>query len=158
MFMTSKAQDPSVSKFDAPKKLPVSEKEFKKSEPDFLKAALWLRTTAVDTNSMSRIKMNAWTLAWISNCSYLTIEVNEPFLNLTDKNPHLMFVGLANYARYGLENNYANDKIKSWTMAVQAMVDCYQLGGQVVQDDDLDKAIDASKAGKLEALVAELMK
>lgn len=152
------AQDPSVKDFEAPKKFPETEKEHKKSEDDYLKAALWLETTPIDTTSKKRISINAWALAWVINCSYVTMEISESFINLTDKNSHLLLVGIANYTKYCLQNNYSKDKIKAFTAAIKAIINCYSLGGQVSADDDLDKAIAADKEGKLEDWVRELMK
>jgi hypothetical protein len=117
-----------------------------------------LESTPVDTTSKKRMLMNAWALAWIINCPYLKMEINEPFMDLVNKNPHLMFVGIANFVKYCLENNYKPDNIMAYTAAIKAVINCYILGGQLRADDDLTKAIEADKEGKLKEWVREAMK
>ncbi|NOT52549.1 MAG: hypothetical protein HOP10_14865 [Chitinophagaceae bacterium] len=153
------AQDPSVKDFEAPKKNPKSEKEFKKSEADLLKAVLWLETTPIDTGSLKRTTMNAWVLMWMSDCPYITFSIDANISTvLFDKNADLMMVWLGGIARQCLGNNNAFDPLKANTAGVKAAINCYQLGGQINADEDLDKAIVADKEGKLEDWVKEVMK
>lgn len=153
------AQDPSVKDFDVPKKNPKSEKEFKKSEADLLKAVLWLETTPLDTNSLQRTKMNAWVLMWMSDCPYITFSIDANLSTLLfDKNADLMLVWLGGIARQCVQNDNKFDPLKANTAGVKAAINCYSLGGQIIADEDLDKAIAADKEGKLEEWVKGVMK
>ena len=154
----SAAQDPSVKDFDAPKKVPKSEKEFKKSEPDFMKAVLWLETTPIDTTTNLRVKMNAWVLMWISDCPYITVSIKAGLANIFEKNAHLMMVWIGGYTRYCLENNNSKDDLKANVAGIRSAINCYKLGGQVTTDDALEKVIDADKEGKLEDWVRGVMR
>lgn len=156
LSVAAASQDPSVKDFDVPKKVPKSEKEFKKSEPDFMKAVLWLETTPIDTTTNQRVKMNAWVLMWISDCPYITVSIKAGLANIFQKNSHLMLVWIGGYAKYCIENN-SKDDLKANTAGIRSAINCYKLGGQVIPDDAMQKVIDADKEGKLEDWVKEAM-
>ena len=64
---------------------------------------------------------------------------------------------MAGYTRYCLENNYSKDQLQSNIAGFKSVINCYNLGGDVKTDKALNKLIDASKEGKLEDWVKEVM-
>jgi hypothetical protein len=148
----SRAQD-----FQVPATIPSTKEEFTSSEKDMIAAAKWLETTPIETNTDKRTKVNAWVVAWISGSPTVTIDVNSAFTKLFDKNPQLMIVWMAGYARYVLENSYSTDKIKAHVAGLKSVIACYNLGGEVKKDKAITKLIDADKEGKLEDWVKEAL-
>ena len=144
--------------FEVPADLPTNKEEFVKSEKDLIAASKWLENTAIGTDMEKRQDVNAWVLAWIINSPTVTIEVYSSFVKLFDKNPHLNAVWMAGYARYVLENSYSTDKVKAHTEGLKAVINCYNLGGDLKKDKALNKIIEANKEGKLEDWVIEAVK
>ena len=147
-----------AQEFEPPKKLPSSKKEFVKSEPDFINAAKWLENTAIDTTTNKRFKVNAWVMAWVTNSPTVTVDVDASIINLFEKNSHLMLVWIAGYAKYSIENSYSTDKVQCNVAGIKAAIHCYNLGGQITNDENLNKVIDADKNGKLEDWVKDALK
>lgn len=153
LSVSAKAQD-----MEVPGTLPTTKEEFVKSEPDFIKAALWLEKTPIGTSTDKRKQMNGWVLAWITNSPTVTITVLAPLLKPFEKNPDLMIVFMGGYARYVLQNNYSKDELKCNTAGMKSAVNCFNLGGDLKKDKNLSKVADEDKDGKLEKWVEEAMK
>lgn len=142
--------------FQVPENVILNTKEdYVNSEKDVINAAKWLETTQLGKEMDKRVRVNAFVLMWLTGSSTVTAEVNNFCTSLTDKNPHLLGVFLASYARYALENNYSKDKLKGTTAAIKGMINCYKLGGEAKKNKLLDKAIAADKSGTLEEWVKE---
>jgi hypothetical protein len=141
-----------------PEKLPATKEEFISSEKDFINAAKWLETTAIGTDMDTRMKVNAWVLAWLTNSPTVTVEVRSSILKAFDKNAQLSLVFMAAYGRYCLENNYSKEEVKCNTAGIKAVINCYNLGGAVKNDKGLNKVIEKDKEGKLEEWVKDAMK
>lgn len=151
--LTIAAQD-----MEVPAKLPVTKEEFIQSEKEFIMAAQWLENTPLGTTPDKRKLMNAWILKWIINSPLITVELTEPMLKPFKKNPDLMIVFMAGYARFCLENSYSNDELKCTVAGMKSAVNCYNLGGILKKDGEMaDLAEDAEK-GKLEEWIKEEMK
>ena len=150
-----------ISKIDAqefkvPENVTLNTKEdYINTEKDVINAAKWLEATQLGKEMDKRIQVNAFVLKWLTGSSTVTVEVNRFCTDLTDRNPHLLGVFLASFARYALENNYSKDKLKGNTAAIKGMINCYNLGGEAKKNKLLDKAVEADKNGKLEEWVKE---
>jgi len=120
-------------------------------------AAKWLEGTPIGTDMDKRTKVNAYVIAWITNSPTVSIEIKSSIIKPFDKNPQLLSVYMAGYTRYCLENNYSKDQLQSNIAGFKSVINCYNLGGDVKTDKALNKLIDASKEGKLEDWVKEVM-
>ena len=142
--------------FQVPENVTLNTKEdYVNSEKDVINAAKWLEATQLGKETDKRVKVNAFVLMWLTGSPTVTVELNKFCTDLTDRNPHLLGVFLASYARYALENNYSKDKLKGNTAAIKGMINCYNLGGDAKKNKLLDKAVAADKNGKLEDWVKE---
>jgi hypothetical protein len=74
-----------------------------------------------------------------------------------DKNAQLLAVFMGGYARYCLQNNYSKDELKCNMAGIRAVINCYNLGGDLKKDKAILKIIDKDKDGKLEEWVQEAM-
>ena len=138
--------------------LPSTKKEFVKSEPEFINAINWLEKTVIGPNMNNRLKVNLYVIAWITNSPTVTVQVRSSILSAFDKNAQLLAVFLGGYARYCLQNNYSTDELKCNTAGLKAVINCYNLGGDLKKDKTLLKLIDLDKEGKLEDWVKDAMK
>jgi len=138
--------------------LPSTKEEFIKSEPDIIAAAKWLETTPIGTLTGKRPLVNAYVIAWITNSPTVTVEIQEVAVKICEDNPELLAVFMGGYTRYILEHNYSNDKLKTNTAAIKAVLNCYALGGNFKKNKVLTKAVEADQDGKLEEWVAEKLK
>ena len=143
--------------FQPPENLPSTKDEFVKSEKDFIAAAKWLESTALGKETAARKKVSAWVIAWITNSPTVTETIYAGIIKPFDKNPDLLGVFMAGYARYVLENNYDGDAFKGNLAGIKAVINCANLGGDIKKDKNLTKLLDADKEGKLEEWVKEAM-
>ncbi|MEI9910980.1 MAG: hypothetical protein WDO71_15700 [Bacteroidota bacterium] len=146
-----------AQEFEVPASLPVTKEEFVNTEKDVIAAAKWLESNAIGTDMNKRTKVNTWVLAWLTNSPNVTIEVQQPIMKLFDKNPQLLMVWMAGYARYCLENSYSKDNIKCNVAGIKSAIACYNLGGDIKKEKLLPKVIDKDKEGKLEEWVKEAL-
>lgn len=152
IFLGTRAQD-----FEVPAELPSTKEDFVKTEKDIINAAKWLETTAIGSQMDKRKKVNAYVIAWIINSPTVTVNLRASIIKLFDKNEQLNAVYLGAYARYVLENNYSKDELKANTAAIKAVINCYNLGGDVKKNKLLTQVIEKDKEGKLEEWVTEAM-
>jgi len=139
--------------------LPSTKEEFVKSEPDLIKVADWLEKTQVtDDGAKKRVLVNAYMVAWLVNSPTVTITMASSIMKSFDKNAQLLPVFMGGYARYCLQNNYSTDELKCNMAGMRAVINCYNLGGDLKKDKALLKVIDLDKDGKLEEWVKEAMK
>ena len=143
--------------FQIPETQPTTKDEFVKSEKDFIAAAKWLETTALGKETATRKKVNAWVIVWITNSPTVTETMYAGIMKPFDKNPDLLGVFMAGYARFVLENNYDDDAFKGNLAGIKAVINCVNLGGDIKKDKNLTKLLDADKEGKLEDWVKEAM-
>ena len=147
----------SAQEFEVPGNLPETKEECIQTEKEMINAAKWLEATPIGTNMDKRIKVNAWGMAWLTNSSNVTIEVKASIIKPFEKNPHMMFVFMAGYARYALENNYSKDALQANIAGMKSVINCYNLGGDIKKDKALTKLIETGKEGKLEEWMKEAM-
>lgn len=149
----SNAQD-----FELPKNIDVNSNEgLQKHEADIINAAGWLESTSIRNEDQKRTQVNAFVLTWLTNTHKVTFTGRSSVLKLFDKNANLIGVFMASYARYCLQNNYSKDELKANVAAMQSVIKCYNLGGDIKKDKDLLKVIEVDKKGELEDYIKKRM-
>lgn len=138
-------------------KLDVKE-DYANYEKDVIAAAKWLEATPVSKETEKRQEINAFIVKWISGSPSVTIEIDKLQMDVLDKNPQLLAMYMAAYARHVLENNYTSDKVKATTAAFKSVINLYKLGGDFKRNKNLRKLIERDKEGKLEDWVIENIK
>lgn len=138
-------------------KLPETKEDFIKPEKDFIAAEKWLETTPLGTNEEKRTEINAWIITWITNSPTVTINLRASILKVFDKNAQLLGVYMAGCSRYCIENNYSKEELKYNVAGLKAVINCYNLCGELKKDKALEKLIEKDKDGKLEEWVNEMI-
>lgn len=142
--------------FEAPVDATLDTKEdYVKYEKDVIKAAKWLESTPILKDDPKRTLVNLFVLKWITGSPTVTVTMRPVALDLVDKNPQLLTVFMASYTRYVLENNYSKDDLKGYLAGIKSIINLYNLGGDIKKDKDLQKVIEADKAGTLEDWLKE---
>jgi hypothetical protein len=111
--------------------LPETKEQFAATENFVIEAAKWLEATQIGKDMDQRIKINAFVVAWLTNSPSVNMTVGKMSLNLSEKNPQLMIMFMAGYARYVLENNYSKDELKANLAGVKSAINLYNLGGEI---------------------------
>ncbi len=136
--------------------LPTTKDEFIASEKKFINTANWLIKTPLDQQENKRAKQSAFLIAWISNAPTVTVMINSKFTPLNKKNPQLLVIYMAAYAKYVLQNNYSKDEVKCTVAAIESVILVYQreLGKTIKKDKDIEKFIKLQEKGELEEWVS----
>jgi len=132
-----------------------TKEDYAKYEQDIVRAANWLEATPIGKDDAKRKSVNGFVIAWVSGSPSVSVQLYSTVGKITDKNPELLAMFIAGYARYALENNYDKDEVKSYVAAIKSMINLYNLGGAVKKNKTLQKVIEAEKSGNLENWVKE---
>ncbi len=135
-------------------KVPENKAEFIESEPNLLATIEWLETTPVTEQDAKRKEQYGLLLTWLSKSPTVTVSVYDKATPFLKKNPELLFMFMAGYAKYALANDYAKDAVKGSTEGIRSSIKLYQLGG-MKKDKYMKKLIELEANGKLESWVAK---
>jgi len=136
--------------YQPPADQPGTKDEYIKSEKDLIAAAKWLESTAITKDDLTRKKTSAWVIVWVSNSPTVNVTIYGGVIKPFDKNPDLLGVFMAAYARYVIENNYDKDVFKGNLAGIKSVINCCNLGGSLKKDKNLTELLEADKEGKLE--------
>ena len=134
--------------------LPQTKEQFIASEKNVLATIQWLEATPAKTEEEKRKEQYARLLAWITNSPTVTIEVNEKVLPFTRKNSELLFMFMAGWIRYSLQNNYSKDQVQGTLAGIRCAAKVYK-AGELKKDKEMQKLIDLDAKGELENWVKE---
>jgi hypothetical protein len=126
--------------------------DYARYEPEVIRAANWLEATPLDQQAGKRKEVSAFLFKYLEGSPTVTIELHDFVLELNKKNPALLMVFMAGWAKHKLENPAQTDKLKLNTAGVQTVLKVYQLGG-AAKDKGLEKLTKLAGAGELEAWV-----
>lgn len=146
----------SAQDFGVPANVTLKAKEdYARYEQEIIKAAKWLESKPVGQEEAKRIRVNGFVMEWITGSPSVTVVIQPIAGKLTEKNPHLLMLFMASYARWALENNYSTDELKGYRFAIKSVINNYHLDGVIKKNKTLQKAAEADKAGKLDQWVLE---
>lgn len=126
--------------------------DYARYEPEVMGAVNWLETTPLNREAAKRKEVNAFLFKYLEGSPTVSIELHNYVLELNKKNPDLLMVFMAGWARHQLANPSGTDKLKLNTAGVQTVLKVYGLGG-AAKDKGLEKLTKLAGAGELEAWV-----
>lgn len=132
-----------------------TKEDYASYEQHMIDASKWLESNQIGTLPGKRVNVNAFVMKWITGSPTVTLELQPVIVKLTDKNPDLIIVFMAGYARWSLENNHPKDHLKGYEAGIKSVIKTYTLGGDVKKNKTLQKAATADQDGKLTAWVSE---
>ena len=134
--------------------LPTTKEEFAASEPLVINTVNYLETTPVDKPGNAWRIQAALFLAWLTNSPEVTININAKTVTFTKKNPELMMMFMAGWARYALQNGYSKDMVRCNLAGIKSAIKVYKLGNGMKKDKEMERLIKLDEDGGLEAWVA----
>ncbi|MCX8020964.1 MAG: hypothetical protein N2747_10770 [Chitinophagaceae bacterium] len=146
-----------AQEFELPDINPDSKEFCDRTEKYMIDAAVWLEQTPIGKQTEKRKIINAWVLAWLTHSASVTIVLHKFVTEIFDKNPDLLFVYMAGYARYCLEN-HTKDALPAHVAGIKSAIHCYTSGGEIKRNKALEKVIQKDKEGKLAEWVADEIK
>ncbi len=126
--------------------------DYTKYEPEVIQAVNWLEVTPLNQQADKRKEVSAFLFKYLEGSPTVTIELHDLVLELNKKNPDLLMVFMAGWAKRKLENPSQTDKLKLNTAGVQSVLKVYQLGG-AARDKSLEELTKLAGDSELEAWV-----
>lgn len=130
-------------------------KDYEKYEKDIIAASKWLVATPLDEQEKKRQEVSAFVFQWVSGSPTVSITLHGAIADLSKKNSGMMFIYIASYCRYILENNYSTDILAAKKAAIDDMIKVYESGKGVNKDKKMLKLIKAKNDGKLDQWIAK---
>lgn len=150
LFLLVAAFTASAQSFDVPKNYVLkTNDDYARYEPDIIKTADWLQQTAWKSQPEKMEQANQFLLKWANGTPAVTIRLVEAVMNLSDRNPQLGFVFMAQFSKYALEHKGRFESIDANIAAVRAVVDKYRAEQAHKPDEDVDYLIELESRGEL---------
>lgn len=147
------AANASAQSFDVPKYHFDKQTDYTKYEADIVKAADWLQKTHWGTEPQKTEAVTQFVLKWAQGVPYITIELKQAVMDVSDANPQLGFIYMAQYCKYAIQNPRNFDSSKASVEAIKAVIAKYQAEPTHKRDNEVERLIALSKGNELEAWV-----
>lgn len=123
--------------------------DYAKYEADIVKAANWLEENPLGKSIDKRKEINTFVLEWLMGTDKVTISLSEKLLAYTEKNPDLLGVYMASYARYELAHPESESDVDAIKAALLSIAAVYENSPTHEKEKALEKLIaDKANVGK----------
>lgn len=140
----------SAQSYDVPKNYVLKTRDdYAKYEPDVIKTADWLQQTRWKAQVQKTEEANQFLLKWAKGTPAVTIRLIEAVMNLSDRNPQLGFIYMAQYSKYVLEHKQGFDINNANIVAVRALIAKYSAEPLHKPDEDIEHLIELDNRGEL---------
>ncbi|AMR31893.1 hypothetical protein A0256_10895 [Mucilaginibacter sp. PAMC 26640] len=141
--------------YDVPKNYVLKSKDdYARYEGDIIKTADWFQHTAWAAQPEKMEEATQFFLKWIKGTPSVTIKLTEAVMSLSDKNPQLGFVYMAQYAKYALLHKTNFDVTNANVEAIRALIAKYNVEPSYKKDDDVEEIIVLDRKGELNDWIA----
>lgn len=124
--------------------------DFEKYENDVVKTADWLQQTPWVAQGVKAEKANQFILDWAQGSPVVLIELRQAVMDISDANPQLGFVYMAQFSKYTIQHKKDFDKTTANKIALKAVIDKYLSEPNHKHDKDVEQLIELNKDNKLE--------
>ncbi|HVS98197.1 MAG TPA: hypothetical protein VHE54_16995 [Puia sp.] len=135
--------------------LPTTKEAFTASEPRVLNTINFLETTPIDKQGDEWRAQAKLLTDWLTNAPEVTIDINARTTPFIKKNPELLFVFMAGWTRYVLQNGYSKDPVQGNVAGIRSAIKVYKAANGLKKDKEMDRLIKVDENGGLEAWVVE---
>jgi hypothetical protein len=126
--------------FNLPDNIALKDKEdYAKYENLVIQAAIWLENTDMDKDPDKRKKVDAFIIKWVAGTPAFTLNLDYPAALLTDRNPELLSLYIASYARNILEDKKESGNFTATKAALKSISHVYKKGIDVARNKELEK-------------------
>ncbi|RFZ95227.1 hypothetical protein D0C36_06790 [Mucilaginibacter conchicola] len=144
----------SAQSFDVPKGYHFDKQtDYHKYEPDIIKAADWLQKTHWGTEPQKTDAVTQFVLKWAQGVPYIVIELKQAVMDVSDANPQLGFIYMAQYCKYAIQHPKNFDTNRASIDALRAVIAKYQAEPTHKHDTQVERLVDIDKANELETWV-----
>jgi hypothetical protein len=140
----------SAQNFEAPKDYHFNKHEdYIKYEGDVVKTADWLMRTSWTTERAKTEALNQFILQWAQGTPDVVIELKQAIMDLSDTNPQLGFIYMAQFCKYAIAHKADYNKTQANVAALRALIAKYSMEPTHKRDSDVETLIQIDKDGKL---------
>ena len=132
--------------------------DYARYEPDIIKTADWIQNTAWSAQPEKMEAATQFFLKWIKGTPAVSIKLTEAVMSLSDKNPQLGFVYMAQYSKYALLHKTDFDVTNANVEAIRAVIAKYHAEPSYKKDDDIEELIVLDKKGELNDWIATALR
>jgi len=144
--LSASAQDDDPILMDSPD-------DFRKLEPDVIKAFNWLMDTPVGTEPETRNALHAFLITWATGTPDITIELKNKILPYM-KQSECLVIFLGGYSVYALEHGGSVEPEDAALYATERVIEFYQANvGALGTNKDVEKFMKLKADGELKAYI-----
>ena len=126
--------------FSLPENISLKNKEdYAKYENLVIQSAIWLEKTDMDKDPDKRKRIDAFVIKWVAGTPAFTLNLEDPVSVLTDRNPELLALYIASYARNILEDKKGSSNFTATKAALKSITSVYKKGIDVSRNHQLEK-------------------
>lgn len=151
LFISTKAF---AQNFEVPKDYHFTKPEdYVKYEADVVKTADWMMRTHWGTEAAKTETANQFILQWAEGTPDVVIELKQAIMDLSDTNPQLGFIYMAQFSKYAIQHKQNFDKTHANVAALRAIISKYNAEPNHRRDNDVEKLIQMDKENRLESWI-----
>lgn len=132
--------------------------DYAKSEPLFLQVTEWLTETDLDQQEELRMQSNAFMMQWVMGSPTVNVGIGDQLVALFVKNPQLLAIYMANYARFCISNKENKSTLEPGKAGLLAVAKVYKKGIGVKKNKALDKLTAAVDKNALDDYITNNLK
>lgn len=155
LFLLCYGLKASAQSFEVPKNYSFNKQtNYAQYEADIIKAADWLQRTPWTAEPEKREVVTQFLLKWTQGVPYITVELKQPIMDISDTNPQLGFIYMGQYCKYAIEHKADFNPLKATAYALRAVAAKYKVEPARKTDSDVQHIIALDEKGELEAWIA----
>nr|WP_294943590.1 hypothetical protein [uncultured Mucilaginibacter sp.] len=150
LLLLTTGVDAYAQSFEVPKNYVFKTRDdYSRYETDIIKTADWLQQTPWKAQPQKTEEADQFLLKWAKGTPAVTIKLIEAVMNLSDRNPQLGFIYMAQYSKYVLEHKQGFDINNANIVAVRALIAKYKAEPLHKPDEDIEHLIELDSKGEL---------
>lgn len=146
----------SQNNFELPENIELKAAEdYARYESDIIKAAKWLEETDLDKETEKRKKISQFVVQWLTGSPNVSIELNEPLMDIFEDNPSFMVIYFASASKYILENQGTASKLNAAKAGLLSVLKVYQKKIGIKENKAIKKLNGAYEKNNLDQYISE---
>jgi hypothetical protein len=140
----------SAQNYEVPKDYHFKNHEdYIKYEPDVVKTADWMMRTHWGVEPVKTESATQFILQWAQGTPDVVIELKQAIMDLSDANPQLGFIYMAQYSKYAIQHKTNFTETQANVAALKAVIEKYNAEPTHKRDNDIEKLIQIDREGRL---------
>ena len=140
----------SAQNYEAPKDYHFNKHEdFARYEGDVIKTSDWLMRTPWGTDKVKTEAADQFILDWAQGTPDVVVELKQAIMDLSDTNPQLGFIYMAQFCKYAIEHKKDFNKTQANVIALRAVIAKYNTEPTHKRDSEVESIMRIDKDGKL---------